>query len=347
MEPKWLEQFDLSLIEDHSQELEITVWDKDQRSKDDFMGRCSVDLSKLDHETTHKLWVALEEGTGELLLLLTISGRLNLEPKIPDLDKYKEEEDVEEERKNGFNLKNTFSDLSTIGHLQLKIFSAKGLYAADLGGKSDPFVVFELDNTRLQTHTEYKTIAPVWNRVLNMPIGDIHSVLQISVYDEDKNHKYEFLGKLAVPLLNIESGKKRWFALRDKKLRDRAKGNNPQILLQMNLHWNALRAAIRTLNPKEEKYMATIEKFKRQVFLNNVMRIKAIIMEFVDMASFVESCLEWESPFRSIVAFVVYIVTASYCEPYWVPIFLLLVFVKNYLVISYVNRHHRYVVFQP
>lgn len=77
---------------------------------------------------------------------------------------------------------------------QVKIYCAKGLYAADLGGKSDPFVVLELDNTRLQTHTEYKTITPTWNRVLQMPIYDIHSVLHVSVYDEDRNHKYEFLG---------------------------------------------------------------------------------------------------------------------------------------------------------
>ena len=37
--PKWLEQFDLNLVQDQSQELEVTVWDKDQRSKDDFMGK--------------------------------------------------------------------------------------------------------------------------------------------------------------------------------------------------------------------------------------------------------------------------------------------------------------------
>ena len=39
LNPKWLEQFDLNLVQDQSQELEITVWDKDQRSKDDFMGK--------------------------------------------------------------------------------------------------------------------------------------------------------------------------------------------------------------------------------------------------------------------------------------------------------------------
>ena len=45
----------------------------------------------------------------------------------------------------------------------------------------------------------------------------------------------EFLGKIAIPLLKIEAGKKRWYVLKDKKLRCRAKGNNPKILLEMSL----------------------------------------------------------------------------------------------------------------
>ena len=39
LHPKWLEQFDFHQFEEQSQSLEITVWDKDVRSKDDFMGR--------------------------------------------------------------------------------------------------------------------------------------------------------------------------------------------------------------------------------------------------------------------------------------------------------------------
>ena len=52
-----------------------------------------------------------------------------------------------------------------VGSLVVKVYRAKGLHAADLGGYSDPFAVLELDNTRVQTHTEYKTLAPVWQKV--------------------------------------------------------------------------------------------------------------------------------------------------------------------------------------
>lgn len=67
---------------------------------------------------------------------------------------------------------------------------------------------------------------------------DINSVLEVTVYDEDRDHKVEFLGKVAVPLLRIRNGEKKWYCLKDKKLRARAKGNCPMILLEMHVVWN-------------------------------------------------------------------------------------------------------------
>ena len=109
-------------------------------------------------------------------------------------------------------------------------------------------------------------------------------------------------------------------------------------ILTIKFSFCRIRAAIRTLNPREEKFMEPDLKFKRQVFMNNVMRIKAVIMYFVDLANYVESCFEWESPMRSIIAFVAYVVTCYYCQPFWFPIFLLLIFARNYLVISYLGK---------
>ena len=32
---------------------------------------------------------------------------------------------------------------------------------------------------------------------------DIHSVLEVTVFDEDRDKKVEFLGKIAIPLLRV------------------------------------------------------------------------------------------------------------------------------------------------
>ncbi len=36
-------------------------------------------------------------------------------------------------------------------------------------------------------------------------VKDIHSVLEITVYDEDRDRSADFLGKVAIPLLNVSS----------------------------------------------------------------------------------------------------------------------------------------------
>lgn len=172
--------------------------------------------------------------------------------------------------------------------MTVKVYRAQGLAAADLGGKSDPFCVLELGNARLQTQTEYKTLSPCWQKIFTFNIKDINNVLEITVYDEDRDHKVEFLGKIALPLLRIKNGEKRWYALKDKKLRSRAKGNWPQILLEIWVIWNPIRGFITTINPKEEKYLQTEQKFKRQVFVRNVIRLKQIILTFYEIGKILQ-----------------------------------------------------------
>ena len=112
-------------------------------------------------------------------------------------------------------------------------------------------------------------------------VKDIHDVLEITVYDEDKDHKYEFLGKVSIPLLKIKNNEKKWFLLKDKKLRIPAKGDNAQILLEMFFIYNKVRASIRTFNPKQLKYEDRSDiKFKQSIFMRNVNRVKAATADF-------------------------------------------------------------------
>ncbi|XP_068980990.1 multiple C2 and transmembrane domain-containing protein isoform X6 [Bombus flavifrons] len=333
LNPVWLEQFDLHLYEDPylGQELEVTVWDRDKSHQDDLMGKTVIDLTTLERETTHRLWRDLEDGSGSIFLLLTISGTTASET-ISDLAAHEDTPREREQLYQRYALVNSLQRVRDVGHLTVKVFRAQGLAAADLGGKSDPFCVLELVNARLQTQTEYKTLAPSWQKIFTFNVKDINSVLEVTVYDEDRDHKVEFLGKVAIPLLRIRNGEKRWYALKDKKLRGRAKGNSPQILLELNVVWNVVRACVRTLNPKEKKYMEPEIKFKRQVFLRNVLRLKAIIVIVIDIGKYVQSCWEWENKMRSIIALVIFILGCYYFEPYMFPGVALLILLKYYLL---------------
>ncbi|GLV39850.1 Multiple C2 domain and transmembrane region protein [Carabus blaptoides fortunei] len=332
LNPRWLEQLDLHLYDDGDQQLELTVWDKD-RARDDFIGRCVIDLSLLERERTHGFWQELEDGAGSLYLLLTISGTTASET-ISDLTTYEENSRERETLEGRYALHRTLHNVKDVGHLTVKVFRASGLAAADLGGKSDPFCVLELGNARLQTQTEYKTLAPSWQKIFTFNVKDINTALEVTVYDEDRDHKVEFLGKVVVPLLRIRNGERKWFPLKDKKLRSRAKGVNPQILLELTVLWNPVRACIRTLNPKEEKYMQAEVKFKRQVFVRNVLRLKVIAMHFIEFGKSVQSCFEWESTLRSFLALVLWLIVCYYFQPWMLPALGLLVFLKQYLVRS-------------
>lgn len=68
----------------------------------------------------------------------------------------------------------------------------------------------------------------------NSNVKDMTSVLEITVFDEDRDHKVEFLGRIIIPLLRIHNGEKRWYTLKDKTVFSRAKGSSPQVFISTN-----------------------------------------------------------------------------------------------------------------
>ncbi|PIK45728.1 putative multiple C2 and transmembrane domain-containing protein 1 [Apostichopus japonicus] len=238
-----------------------------------FNSRGEVDISTLEAERTHFLEVELEDNAGIIELLLTVSGTSGTE-SISDLGAFVADPNRERELIKRYSIKNSLKDVKDVGWLQVKVIKAQNLASADIGGKSDPFCVVELVNSRLQTQTQYKTLNPEWGKVFTFQVKDCHTALEVTIYDEDKHGSPEFLGKCAIPLLRIRNGEKRFYALKDKKLQGRAKGS---ILLEMEFIYNDIKAAIRTVNPTEVRYMEQEPKFKISILQKNLQRVTSMV----------------------------------------------------------------------
>ncbi|XP_059772764.1 multiple C2 and transmembrane domain-containing protein 1 isoform X4 [Balaenoptera ricei] len=295
LNPQWREQFDFHLYEERGGIIDITAWDKDAGKRDDFIGRCQIDLSALSREQTHKLELQLEEGEGHLVLLVTLTASATVSISDLSINSLEDPKEREEILKRYSPLR-IFHNLKDVGFLQVKVIRAEGLMAADVTGKSDPFCVVELNNDRLLTHTVYKNLNPEWNKVFTFNIKDIHSVLEVTVYDEDRDRSADFLGKVAIPLLSVK-------------------------------------ASLRTLIPKEQKYIEEENRLSKQLLLRNFIRTKHCVMVLVNAAYYINSCFDWDSPARSLAAFVLFLFVVWNFELYMIPMVLLLLLTWNYFLI--------------
>lgn len=329
LNPQWREQFNMQLFEEHGGIIDITVWDKDAGKRDDFIGRCQVDLSDLSKEQTHKLKLNLEEGEGCLVLLVTLTASAAI--SVSDLSvSCLEDQKERKEILRRYSLMRSFSNFNDVGFLQVKVIRAEGLMAADVTGKSDPFCVVELNNDRLMTHTVYKNLNPEWKKVFTFNVNDIHSVLEVTVYDEDRDRSADFLGKVAIPLLSIQNGEQKAYVLKNKQLTGPTKG---VIYLEIDVIFNAVKASLASLEPKEQKYVEEEPRLSKQLLLRNFIRMKRCVMVLINAAYYINSCFDWDSPQRSLAAFLVFLLVVWNFETYMIPLALLLLLTWNYFLI--------------
>ncbi|XP_062269398.1 multiple C2 and transmembrane domain-containing protein 1 isoform X2 [Platichthys flesus] len=330
LSPQWREQFDMHLFDEKGGVLEITVWDRDTGRRDDFIGRCQLDLSALAKEQTHHLEVPLEESRGHIVLLVTLTASAHVsisDLSVAPLDDPQEHREILER----YGLRQSFSNLKDVGLVQIKVMRAEGLMAADVTGKSDPFCVLELNNDRLQTHTVYKNLNPEWNKVFTFNVKDIHSLLELTVFDEDRDRSADFLGKVAIPLLHIRNGEPKSYTLKNKELTGPTKG---VIYLVIDVVYNTVKAALKTVVPAEPKYIEEEPKVSKQLLQQNFNRVKRFIMVLISYGTYINSCFEWESAPRSIISFLLFVVVVWNFELYMVPLALLLLLVWNYIFSS-------------
>lgn len=92
------------------------------------------------------------------------------------------------------------------GYLNLNIISGSHLMAADRNGKSDPFVGIYINGKRVyKTHTEKKTLDPVWNEHCKIPIPSrSRSNVVMRVWDWDRAGSNDDLGYADINLSEME-----------------------------------------------------------------------------------------------------------------------------------------------
>ncbi|XP_046856752.1 multiple C2 and transmembrane domain-containing protein 1-like isoform X2 [Xenia sp. Carnegie-2017] len=327
LNPQWKEHFDLKFFVDTDMILEVSIYDRDIR-KDEFMGRVSIDLNKYERERSHKIEAKLEDGAGVVVMYVAVTA-IDIPGCESDLNSYIEQPNRREEIEKQYSLKKTGKNIKDIGWLQVKLHRAVGLAAADIGGTSDPFAIIELNNARLVTPTIFKSLNPQWEKVYEFNVKDIHDMLEIGVFDEDKRGSPDLLGKVAIPLLQITPREKRMYQLKDKTLEKRVKGH---LIMTLDVIYNPIKAAIRTINPREPKVLYEPPKFKRQLLQRNIDRIGKIGASVASTGAFVASLFTWQYKFRSAFAFLVYIMLVLNFSVYLFTLGILLAFLKQYVV---------------
>uniref|UniRef100_A0A8C3UK41 Multiple C2 and transmembrane domain-containing protein 2 n=1 Tax=Catharus ustulatus TaxID=91951 RepID=A0A8C3UK41_CATUS len=328
--PQWREQFDFHYFSDRKDMLDIEVWRKDNKKHEELLGTCHVDITALPTKQTNCLELPLEKHPGSLLMLIAVAPCTGV--SISDLCVCPLGDPNERQQiSQRYCIKNSFRDIKDIGFLQVKVLKAVDLMAADFSGKSDPFCVLELGNDMLQTHTVYKNLNPEWNKVFTFPIKDIHDVLEVTVFDEDGDKPPDFLGKVAIPLLSIRNGKQSCYTLKNKDLERASKG---VIYLELDVLFNPIKASIRTFKPREKRFTEENRKFSKKILSRNVDRVKKITMAIWNTIQFLWSCFLWESTVKSLIAFVVFVVTVWTVELYMVPLALLVLFAYNFSLVT-------------
>ncbi|ETE60553.1 Multiple C2 and transmembrane domain-containing protein 2 [Ophiophagus hannah] len=282
--PQWREQFDFHYFSDRKDVLEIEIWGKDNKKHEEILGICKFDIGGLSEKQANRLELPLEKRPGFLMMVISVAPCLGV--SISDLcvcplgDPNERKQIVQR-----YSFRNSFQNMKDIGFLQVKLLKAVDLLAADFSGKSDPFCVLELGNSRLQSYTVYKNLNPEWNQVFTFPIKDIHDILEVMVFDEDGDKPPDFLGKVAIPLLSVRL-----------IIHRRKPGDGKQ---------NVIRASVRTFSPRERRSLEDNRKFSKKILSRNVDRVKRISMAMWNTIRFLRSCFHWESPIRSMIAFVV------------------------------------------
>lgn len=100
----------------------------------------------------------------------------------------------------------------------IKVLEARKVPAADLNGKSDPFVTLNTSKTKnklVQTKVIKKTLTPTWNEEFTIKVDFVSDSLIVGLFDYDRIGSNDQLGFMHIPIhdLNIGCIEDRWWVM--------------------------------------------------------------------------------------------------------------------------------------
>uniref|UniRef100_A0A3P8TCJ7 Multiple C2 domains, transmembrane 2a n=1 Tax=Amphiprion percula TaxID=161767 RepID=A0A3P8TCJ7_AMPPE len=309
--PQWREQFDFNQFEDNQEPLQVEF---------------EVDLSRLPLNERQFYTHVLDPEKGRLVFLVTLRPCWGV--SISDVETAPL---TKSEERDSISLKNSHKCVGEVGFLQVNVMKANDLPATDLNGKSNPLCVIELSNCKLQTHTIYKTVNPEWNKAFTLPIKDIHDVIELTVLDENGDKAPNFLGKVAVPLLTVQNGQPICLFLKKENLGSTSKGT---ITLVLEVIYNKVKIKLSLIKFPVMMTTFCIIECEAKVQLNRSIIFLFSFTAVLYTLQYIKSCFQWESTQRSLIAFLIFLVTVWHWELFMLPLFLLLLIGWNYFQLT-------------
>ena len=267
-----------------------------------------MSLSTLEKEKTHKTNMELENCS--IFLLVAVTGTI---PEVNFSSKC-------------IQTTPNFFD-KNVGTLQVQMKKAEGL--PKLSGSGGVHCVLELDNSRLETQSVSSSSSPIWDKTFTFEVQDIYSCLLVTIFERDKNMKSIFLGRISIPLVNINNGTK-YYLLKDKTLRYAAKGQNPEVLMNLNLNCNFLKASLLTFTPRKEIFLSKSEKFKRRLFNDNLSRVKLLAAQAEETYNYLMKNINWTSRWWVLKVYFIFLLVTYFFELWMVPLSLAVIIVLNH-----------------
>eukprot|EP00092_Neocalanus_flemingeri_P023579 GFUD01025569.1.p1 GENE.GFUD01025569.1~~GFUD01025569.1.p1 ORF type:complete len:721 (+),score=203.23 GFUD01025569.1:280-2442(+) len=329
--PIWMETSSLPRQTEEDEDLTVEVLARGSKETL-LLGTGIINLSSLKNDSQNQVWIKLdgEFNDGELEVVIWVTG-VNIDNDSKWLI-------VKDDKNNEgkFNFSKSFENISDVGYLTINVIEATGLGSTKLQGSVNPFCQLEMDNQFHRTVTAIKTKNPTWEKTFSFHVSDPFSKLNIAVLSEKMNSPQLVLGKAVLRLSSLGNSHNQhlWIALKDRKLRKPAKGDNPKLHLEIKYVRNTIRSAITVFKNKEDLLFEVPKpKFERTILLKNVNRIKQFLPKGSTITNIKKSysdIIAWQNPARTVKYFVFYMFLVYYFHIWWIPVFLLYCLANNW-----------------